>query len=201
MPQRADLRRGRRLAAIGQLGVRVIDAQHMAFHLDPAQIPQSLVGQGGAGLLHQKTRIERATLAVAHIQIAQDPRGARRPGQHPESGQIRHRQHVAGTAHRLLAEAAVLGEHRHADGVGRVHRQQRGGERHAVAHRLQKMSRLDRAHPRQAMRVDEADPDRGNLSVLDQPLRRRRRLVTLGRFQSDLFNEIRTPDHSPRQPA
>jgi hypothetical protein len=63
------------------------------------------------------------------------------------------------------------------------------------------MPRLDRAHPRQAMGVNEADPDGGDVSVLYQALRRRRRLVTLGRFQSDLFNEIRTPDDSPRQPA
>ena len=79
------------------------------------------------------------------------------PRQDPESAKVGDRQHVPAAPHGIAPETAIAGKHVLKNVVGGIHGEQRGGERHAVPRGLRKQTRLDRAHPDDAVRVHEAD--------------------------------------------
>ena len=90
-----------------------------------------------------------------------------RPRQDPESGEIRHCQHVAATAHRLPAEAAIGGKDILEDAIGRIHSEKRGRKRHSVPRRLREQPCLYWASPDDAMRIDDGNADDLQLFLVD----------------------------------
>ena len=90
-----------------------------------------------------------------------------RPRQDAERAEVRYREHIPGATHGIATEAAITSKHVLEDVIGGIHGEQRGGERDSIPGGLGKQACLDRPHPHDAMRIDEADPYHLQLFFLD----------------------------------
>jgi hypothetical protein len=189
--QGGDLGRRGWPAAVRETEPGVHELRDVELELDACDVAEALLLQRGQLPLQHPAGVEGHALAVAVVEVREDPARPLDPREHGERGRVGHEHGVGQAGHPRVAEP-VGGERRHGWVVGGVEDQRRGLEVLAVAQRGQEVPDLDGLPAQYPVLVAPTDPHLAQVELADpggQLLRHRSLLLGPDAVPADEVHE------------